>query len=186
VTGADSRGLIGHQVQQCWMGAQILTLADLIPPNPRVVCIGINPSPVSVQVGHYYQGRFGQRIFARLREAGLIADPSNGYEDDDAFGHGVGFTDIVKRPTIRATSLHPQEYAHGRELLADRIDTANASLVVFTSKRAATAYFGNFTGGGLVPGLRLGGAEVFVLPGPMESTASAAQKIIELRSRLRQ
>ncbi len=54
------------------MGEQVTTLADLLRPGLRAVCVGINPSPVSVEAGHYYQGRLGQVFFARLREAGVL------------------------------------------------------------------------------------------------------------------
>jgi len=56
--------------------------------------------------------------------------------------------------------------------------------VIFTFKKAATAYFGNFTGGGLLHGLRIADADVFIMPGPMEATASAAQKMVTLREYL--
>lgn len=54
------------------MGQEIETLADLIPDTPRAICVGINPAPPSVTAGHYFQGRQGQRFYARLRRAGLL------------------------------------------------------------------------------------------------------------------
>src|SRR5712691_1489057 len=42
------------------------TLPD-IPPKPGgILLVGINPAPVSVAAGHYYQGRIGQRLWRRL------------------------------------------------------------------------------------------------------------------------
>ena len=38
------------------MGNQVQTLADLFRHGLRAVVVGINPSPVSVAAGHYYQG----------------------------------------------------------------------------------------------------------------------------------
>jgi hypothetical protein len=56
----------GHRVAEEWMGASVLTLGDLLRPGLYAVVVGINPSPVSVAAGHYYQGQIGQRFFKRL------------------------------------------------------------------------------------------------------------------------
>ena len=50
-----------HQAKVEWMGTPVLTLRDLWPEQPRAVIVGLNPSLRSVEVGHYYQGRLGQR-----------------------------------------------------------------------------------------------------------------------------
>jgi len=54
------------------MGSPVETLADLVPTTPRIVCVGINPAPTSVSIGHYYQGRLGQRLYDRFRQVGLL------------------------------------------------------------------------------------------------------------------
>lgn len=111
------RELIGHQSNEIWMGELILTLADLIPDAPRAVLVGINPAPPSVAAGHYYQGRAGRRIMTRLRFAGLLPSEPVGFDDDDAHRHGIGFTDIIKRPTAGASDLRPDEFRHGARYL---------------------------------------------------------------------
>ena len=56
-TGGPSRPTgPGHRVKETWMGEDVETLADLLRPGLNAVCVGINPSPVSVAAGHYYQG----------------------------------------------------------------------------------------------------------------------------------
>ena len=52
----------GHRDTEAWMGEKVVTLADLLRPGLQAVVVGINPSPVSVAAGHYYQGRSGQRF----------------------------------------------------------------------------------------------------------------------------
>src|SRR5688572_18037945 len=99
------------------MGEEVETLADLLRPGLLAVCVGINPSEVSVERCHYYQGRNGQRFYERLRGVGLLPRDARRYEDDALFAAGVGFTDIIKRPTGRAISLRPEEFVHGRALL---------------------------------------------------------------------
>ena len=163
------------------MGEEVQTLEDLLRPGLRAVCVGINPSPVSVSAGHYYQGRAGQRFFSRLREAGVMPDDAvRGHEDDGAFAAGVGFTDIVKRPTANATSLPVSEFSHGRETLLAKLATYRPPLVIFTFKKTAQVLFGDFAGTGFVPGLRLAESEIFVMPGTYEAAASAAATTREL------
>jgi double-stranded uracil-DNA glycosylase len=158
---------LGHRVTLEWMGEEVVTLADLLRPGLRAVVVGINPSLVSVAAGHYYQGRFGKRFFARLATAGLLP-AGGGFEDDRAFAAGIGFTDVVKRPTARATGLRRGEVDYGRALLAEKLASLEVAKVLFTYKRAARALLGPFAGHGPLPGRPLSGAEVFVMPGPLE------------------
>jgi double-stranded uracil-DNA glycosylase len=165
------------------MGVEVETLEDLLAENLRAVCVGINPSPVSVAAGHYYQGRAGQRFFARLRQAGVIPQAGDGYEDDAALRAGIGFTDIVKRPTPSAKEVRPEEYAHGRELLEAKLERFRPDLVIFTFKKTAEILLGKFAGNGFMPSLRLAHSDVFVMPGPYEGGATAQATLRRLAER---
>lgn len=160
------------------MGEQVETLEDLLRAGLRAVCIGINPARTSVAAGHYYQGRLGQGFYARLRRAGLLPNGS-GWEDDLAFETGIGFTDIVKRPTAGAKELRPEEYVYGTPLLAAKIEAVKPQLVIFTFKKTATILFGSFPGSGFI-GKRIGEAEVFVMPGPYAPGATVETQLSEL------
>jgi TDG/mug DNA glycosylase family protein len=171
----------GHRVTIEWMGEQIDTLADLLPDAPRAVCVGINPAPRSVEAGHYYQGRQGQRFFARLQQAGVVELPSEGFEDDAALVAGIGFTDVVKRPTSRADELTSAEQRHGIELLAQKLETLRAPVVIFPFKAAAVALVGAFEGNGWLR-QDFAGSRLFVMPGPYESNATASPTLASLRA----
>jgi double-stranded uracil-DNA glycosylase len=172
-----------HRVSELWMGDEVETLEDLLAPGLRAVCVGINPSPVSVAAGHYYQGRAGQRFFARLRDAGVLPRTFDGHEDDAAFGAGIGFTDIIKRPTVAAKDLRAAEYEHGREVLDAKLERVQPELVIFTFKKTAEVLFGRFSGNGFVPGLELAHSQVFVMPGPYEAGATARKTLRALAER---
>lgn len=149
------------------MGAPVETLADLIPEVPRAICVGVNPAPVSVEAGHYYQGRLGQRFFSRLDRAGVFHASAGIFEDDAAFGEGIGFTDVVKRPTARANELAPAELRHGRDVLEETLSQLPATALICPFKTAATALLGDFDGSGwLQP--TFANHRVFVMPGPYE------------------
>jgi double-stranded uracil-DNA glycosylase len=170
----------GHQIQIDWLGSTVTTLADLLRPGLAAVTVGINPAPASVAAGHYYQGRAGQTLYRRLAAVGLLP-PGSGYEDDRAYAGGIGFSDVVKRPTRSAAEVHPGELTYGRTLLEDKLNEVGTPLVIFTFKKAATALLGNFPGHGLLsPTWQLAGARVFVMPGPYEQSDRTARALDEL------
>ena len=164
------------------MGEEVETLADLLRPGLRAVVVGINPSTVSVEAGHYYQGTLGGLLWRRLRAAEVIpAGARPGREDDDAFTAGIGFTDIVKRPSARAHELTAAEFAHGRDALETKLAACAPGLVIFTYKKTATALAGRFAGHGFVDGLEVAGTRCFVMPGPYERAERAESALVELR-----
>ena len=165
------------------MGEEVETLADLLRPGLRAAIVGINPSMVSVEAGHYYQGTLGKLLWRRLRAAGVLETAEPGREDDDAFAAGVGFTDIVKRPSARAHEIRAPEFAHGREALEAKLAANAPGLVIFTYKKSATVLRGPFPGHGFVPGLEVAGIPAFVMPGPYERADRAAAVLAELRER---
>ena len=174
---------MSHRVNVEWMGEQVETLEDLLRPGLRAVCIGINPAPTSVQAGHYYQGRLGQQFYERLRRVALLPHAS-GWEDDLAFEIGIGFTDIVKRPTAKASELRPDEYAHGRDLLRAKLHATEPGLVIFTFKKTTEVLLGAIAGNGLIAGRELAGAPVFVMPGPYAPRGEVETRLGELHGLL--
>jgi TDG/mug DNA glycosylase family protein len=85
------------------------TLPDWIAPHLRVLVCGLNPSLYAAESGIPF-GRPGNRFWRAAQEAGLLE------ADRDllaAARQGVGFTDLVKRATARASELRGKEYACG-------------------------------------------------------------------------
>jgi TDG/mug DNA glycosylase family protein len=175
----------GHRVTMDWMGEEIVTLEDLLRPELRALCIGINPALTSVERGHYYQGRSGQGFLARLRAVGLLPVYDGRWEDDVAFDLGIGQTDVVKRPTAKAEAISAAEFAYGRRALSERLESVRAELVIFTFKGAAKKLLGDFEGHGFLSGFTLCGGEVFVMPGPYEKSEVADKSLSELRAWVR-
>lgn len=171
----------GNRVVETWRGEEVETLRDLLRPGLHAVCVGINPSPVSVAAGHYYQGRLGKLFFSRLRETGTLGGAAPGEEDDLAFSEGIGFTDIVKRPSSRASELTPEDYEIGKPLLEAKLEESSPGLIIFTFKKTATILCGKFAGHGFVHGVEVAGIRAFVMPGPYESAERAAVSLTELR-----
>jgi TDG/mug DNA glycosylase family protein len=105
----------------------------------KILLVGINPSPVSVAAGHYYQGTLGRRLWARLADIGLLRDAEPGNEDDAFCRAGHGLTDLVKKPTSRATSLARDEIAAGIGPLRRKVRDWKPGLMLFAFRPPAEA-----------------------------------------------
>ncbi|MGH3024846.1 MAG: uracil-DNA glycosylase family protein [Gaiellaceae bacterium] len=140
------------------------TLSD-IPPGPGgVLLVGINPAPISVAAGHYYQGRLGRRLWRRLARLGLLDDPTAGAEDEAFARAGHGLTDLVKRATENSAELRPDELESGAVDLRAKVREWKPGLVVFVFRKAAIP----LVGPGVKPGLcgEIEGVPGFLLSGP--------------------
>ncbi len=114
------------------------TLPDLLAQNLSVLFVGINPSTYSVSRGHYF-ARPGNRFWpcfsrsilsAAVRQAlGITAlQPAH---DTALPAHGFGFTDVVKRPTPRASDVHPREFTAGVADLVRKLERYRPCIACF-------------------------------------------------------
>ncbi|MDL9980087.1 uracil-DNA glycosylase family protein [Microbacterium sp. ASV49] len=174
------KDLIGYQERTNWMGEEILTLADIWPDQPRAMIVGLNPAPPSVEAGHYYQGRSGQGQLRRLAAARLLDMPSGRHFEDAVLAAGVGFTDIVKRPTTGEDGVSKAEIAHGSGLLADALSARGVELIVCVFRQPVKALLGDEGSPGIQAKRTPWGAQVFRMPGPYQDAASAAVAMQQL------
>jgi TDG/mug DNA glycosylase family protein len=98
-----------------WPGIRIdavraRSLPDTVGPGMRLLVCGLNPSLYSADAGVGY-ARPGNRFWPALRMSGLSdidRDAARLLRDD-----GIGITDLVKRATVAAAELRPDEYRAG-------------------------------------------------------------------------
>ncbi len=102
-------------------GESYTTLKELLRPGLRAVFVNINPAPKSVAAGHYYRGRHGNLLWKRLQEHGIVRSLPIGREDEAAFSQGIGFADLVRRPTPSAKCLSKEEKRRGAYSLVQRL-----------------------------------------------------------------
>jgi double-stranded uracil-DNA glycosylase len=152
-------------------GAPVETLPD-IPPKPGgVLLVGINPAPISVAAGHYYQGRIGRRLWRRLEGIGLLRDPRPGAEDEAFAAQGHGLTDLVKRPTPSSDVLSDEELRDGAEALREKIREWKPRLVLCAFREPAVRLVGSGARPGLVGEIEQ--VPVFLLSGPYAARAES-------------
>jgi TDG/mug DNA glycosylase family protein len=108
-----------------------------------ILLIGINPAPISVAAGHYYQGPLGQRTWQRLARIGLLSSLRQGLEDEAFIAAGHGLTDIVKRPTASADEILPAEFIAGKEVIRSKIAAWRPGLLLFVFKPPAAHLLGD-------------------------------------------
>ena len=142
--------------------------------------VGVNPAPVSVAAGHYYQGRLGQRLWTRLERVGLLEGACPGREDEAFSQSGHGLTDIVKRPTVSAGEIASQEFKNNVAELRRKIVEWRPGLILFAFKEPATRLLGASIRPGVGPELER--VPTFLLSGPYAPRAQTEAVDNELRA----
>jgi TDG/mug DNA glycosylase family protein len=165
-------------------GHKVDTLADLPPLRDRLLFVGLNPSPVSVEAGHYHQGRLGQTFWRRLMTAGILPQGTPIETADDALlaaGHGI--TDLIKAPTARDEASDALLIT-GVGPLWQKIALWRPGAVVFIYKRAATIAAGRELkeSWGQLVGVALAGRPCFLMPGPYAPTEQVDEGLNLLRN----
>jgi len=159
------------------------TLPDLLIGELDVIFVGINPSIYSAERGAYF-ARPGNRFWpcvsrsilsARARRALAVAQL--GPEHDRALlRYGIGFTDLVKRATPKASNLAPWELAAGVEQLRAKIERYQPRVACFHGV-TGYRYVHNVLVGktvGVALGLQdvqLGATRMFLVPNPSGANA---------------
>jgi len=162
-----------HRITIDLDGARVETLADLPPLRDRLLFVGLNPSPVSVAAGHYFQGRLGRTLWRRLITAQILPPQTDIDTADDALvAAGHGLTDLHRRPSPRDDATDSTLRA-GVGPLWHKISVWRPAAVVFVWKRAAEIAAGRRLDEpwGQLHGVALSGRPCFLMPGPYAPTA---------------
>ncbi len=159
------------------------TLPDLLTEGLSVVFVGINPSRFSVSRGHYF-ARPGNRFWPCFSLSTLSASVRCALgvtalqpEDDVALpAHGFGFTDVVKRPTPRASDLHPGEFIAGAADLVRKLERYRPLIACFhgvTGYRHVHRAFDPATVRHVLgrQTLRIGQTALYLIPSPSAANA---------------
>lgn len=165
-------------------GTPVETLADLPPLRDRLLFVGLNPSPVSVEAGHYHQGRLGQTFWRRLMLARVIPAGTDIATADEALvAEGHGITDLLKVPTARDEATDATLTA-GVGPLWQKVAIWRPAAVVFIYKRAATIAAGRPLDApwGALEGVALGGRPCLLMPSPYATTEQVDEGINFLRN----
>lgn len=158
---------------------EMRTLPDLLKPGLRLVFVGLNPSEYSAREGHYFANP-RNRFWSAFNRSSLLP-AALGREcapaDDSALlEHGIGFTDVVKRPTPQGSALRAADYRRWAPLLLEKLLRCQPALVCFHGQMAYRAYLQYGENEKAAPELGLqrrpiGTSQVFVVPNPSPANA---------------
>jgi double-stranded uracil-DNA glycosylase len=161
----------------------LATLPDLLADNLDLVFVGINPSLYSAQKGHYFArptNRFWpafsrSRLSAKAR-AGLGVARLLPEHDRSLIEYGIGFTDLVKRPSARAAELSRRELEAGAEDLAKKLHRFAPRMACFHGLTAFRPIHRILAPDATDPQLglqeiRIGNKPLFVVPNPSPANA---------------
>lgn len=135
-------------------------LPDHVGAGMRLLCCGLNPSVHAADAGVGYVTR-SNRFWPALRAAGF-----DGVDRDPRRllrRHGIGMTDLVKRPTPRAADVTRAEFQEGADRLAELCGWLRPQAVVVVGLAGWRAGHDRRAEVGWQPE-PLGGVPVYVMP----------------------
>ena len=165
-------------------GTAVETLADLPPLRDRLLFVGLNPSPVSVEAGHYFQGQLGHLFWRRLMAAEILPpDTVIATADDALLAAGHGLTDLIKLPTARDEATDAT-LRSGVGALWQKVAIWRPAAVVFVYKRAAEIVAARKLAEpwGQLQGVAMSGRPCFLMPGPYAPPAEVVAALNYLRN----
>ncbi len=118
------------------------TLPDYIRSDLRILSIGLNPSLPSVREGFYFANP-RNRFWRALQGSGLLAEelePGVGAMDVLLDRYGIGFTDVVKRPTAGGKDLVAADFRQWAPRLEEKLLRYQPAVAWFHGKVAYNNY----------------------------------------------
>ena len=166
------------------MKPEMKTLPDYLAPDLDIVSIGINPSPVSVELGFPFAST-RNRFWRVLNNSNLVAasrPPSIQGMHQLLKIDRIGFTDLVKRPTKSANDLNAADFRAGAATLQKKLTQYRPKIIWFQGMTAVKPYFkyvapnaGGEVRWGRNPTMH-GNYEVFVSPNPSSANAAFSEQ----------
>ena len=151
------------------------TLPDYLRPGLDIVLIGLNPGLHSVKVGHYFA--FARtRFWPAINRSGLLPEGLNAENDHRMPDFGIGFTDVVKRPTSGSSDLRAADFKEWAPVLKEKLESNRPTIAAFHGATAYRNYLRYAEGVNERPELGLqdrviGSSAVFMLPNPSPANA---------------
>lgn len=139
---------------------------DRLRPGLRLLFCGYNPSLRSGASGHHY-AHPGNRFWRVLHAAGITERLYLPEEDDRLLDMGIGFTNLVARPTRRADELGRDEIRAGAAELQSKLETLLPRVVAYTGSGVYRWFRpGSQPGWGIQPAGVVEGVTDVVVPSP--------------------
>ena len=155
------------------------TLPDLVDSELYILSIGLNPSLASVKAGFYFANP-RNRFWKALNASDFFAEP---LDPNLASCHcllkcyQIGFTDLIKRPTVGCKNLSTYDYREGSERLEKLVGNLNPTILWFHGKLACGKFlqYSSYEKHAMNCGAQtwgLNNAAVYITPNPSSANAT--------------
>ncbi|RLU81184.1 G/U mismatch-specific DNA glycosylase [Streptomyces griseocarneus] len=95
-------------------------VGDVIAPDLKVLFCGINPGLLSEATGHHF-ARPGNRFWPVLQLSGFTPRRLAPAEQEELLSYGLGITNVVARPSAKASELSDEEFREGGVVLTEKV-----------------------------------------------------------------
>jgi TDG/mug DNA glycosylase family protein len=148
-----------------------------------IVFVGINPSVFSAERGHYFArptNRFwpclSRSKLSSAARKGLGVDRLGPEHDRALLDYGIGFTDVVKRATPKASELAKSEFAEGVGHLVAKLERYRPRVACFHGVTGYRHVHGLLVHARApmtlgIQDLRIGPTRVYLAPNPSGANA---------------
>ncbi|MDX1334819.1 MAG: mismatch-specific DNA-glycosylase [Gammaproteobacteria bacterium] len=166
-------------------GQSFKSLPDFLQHGLSILSIGLNPSINSVKAGFYFATPTN-RFWKALNQSELVSEPiSPGLDGHSALlrEFGMGFTDVVKRPTPGASDLRAADFRYWAPVLEQKLLNLKPRVAWFHGKVAYSRFL-KMTGRSdedIVWGaqdLQIGQSKIFVSPNPSAANAAFSLDVL--------
>jgi double-stranded uracil-DNA glycosylase len=160
-------------------------LPDLMRDGLDIVFIGINPSIMSATQRHYFARPtnrfwpcFSRSTLSLHARQGLGVEMLGPKHDHALPDYGIGFTDIVKRPSANAAGVGRTEFIAGAAQLVSKLERYDPRVACFHGMTAYRPFYRHLLAGSDKYGpelgpqpLSVGCTRLFVVPNPSPANA---------------
>ena len=133
-------------------------------------------------MGHYFATP-RNRFWPAINRSGLLEESLDAESDHRILRQGMGFTDVVKRPSRGASDLRASDFRRWAPLLKEKLERFRPLLVCFHGVMAYRNYLKYAEGVDKRPELGLqefaiGASKVFVVPNPSPANAAYSLDVL--------
>ena len=160
-------------------------LPDYIRKNLRILSIGINPGRISSERGFVF-AHPRNRFWPAFNAAGLVPEtltPSIAAVERLYEHYGIGFTDVVSRPTPQANALTAADWRAGAPVLWEKLEHYQPNIAWFHGRLALNNFLKYTTPAARTEDwglqmLRIGDTRIFLSPSPSPANASISLEFL--------
>jgi TDG/mug DNA glycosylase family protein len=171
-----------HDDGEEWLDVEatrLRTLPDSVGPGMRLLIVGLNPSPLSADMGVGFF-RAGNRFWPAALASGIVTRDRDTHHA--LVEHAVGFSDLVKRATAGAKEITVDEYRAGAERVRALVAWLHPATVLFAGLDGYRKVVDRHAVAGWQDS-DFAGARCYVMPNP--SGLNAHTNVADLAAHLR-